>query len=469
MRIPRTESKTVEFKQAFNQDAIVALVSFANAAGGDVYVGVRDDGKVVGVSLADDSETSWVNEVKSKTAPAIVPEADRIVAGGKTVVRLHIAPLPVKPTSVQGRYYVRKGKANHLMSLGELSDLYLKASGGSWDAMSSRRDLENISLEKVATFARRMNPDNPDDPLRVLRKLSLVQDSKPTNACYLAFASDYCQETAFQTGRFKTQAHIIDDRTFNEDLFGELDGVMAFVKNHLMAEIVITGKPAHDIRYDYPVDAIREIVLNMLVHRDYCGVGVNTIKIFDDRMEFTNPGGLPHGLTVNDLLSDAYVTSPRNPQLASLFKTAGLIERYGSGIRRIMDACRDHGGVEVVFEDHDNWFKVVLQKTGNAVGRPDRNPTGTRPEPDRDPTRTRPEPDRNPTGTRPEILGSMPVSVGRVFDALSANGELTFRELAASLGINKDTVNAAVASLVKRNLLRRVGPRKGGHWEIVGS
>ena len=75
MRIPRTESKTVEFKQAFNQDAIVALVAFANADGGDVYVGVRDDGKVVGVSLADDSETNWVNEVKSKTAPAIVPEA----------------------------------------------------------------------------------------------------------------------------------------------------------------------------------------------------------------------------------------------------------------------------------------------------------------------------------------------------------------------------------------------------------
>lgn len=105
MKVPQAESKTVEFKTAFNQDAIVALVAFANADGGDVYVGVRDDGKVVGVQLAAESETSWVNEVKGKTAPAIVPEADCITVGGKSVVRLHIAPLPVKPTSIQGRYH----------------------------------------------------------------------------------------------------------------------------------------------------------------------------------------------------------------------------------------------------------------------------------------------------------------------------------------------------------------------------
>ena len=103
MKIPKTESKKVEFKSTFNHDVIVSLVAFANADGGDVYVGVRDDGKVVGVQLAAESETTWVNEIKSKTAPAIVPESDRIMVGKKNVVRLHIAPLPVKPTSVQGR------------------------------------------------------------------------------------------------------------------------------------------------------------------------------------------------------------------------------------------------------------------------------------------------------------------------------------------------------------------------------
>ena len=137
MKIPKAESKTVEFKTAFNQDVIVSLVSFANADGGDVYVGVRGDGNVVGVQLAAESETTWINEIKSKTAPAIVPEADRIAIGKKTVVRLHIAPLPVKPTSVQGRYYIRKAKSNHLMTVAELSDMYLKSTSSSWDAFPS--------------------------------------------------------------------------------------------------------------------------------------------------------------------------------------------------------------------------------------------------------------------------------------------------------------------------------------------
>ena len=328
MKIPKTESKTVEFKKTFNQEAIESLVAFANTDGGSVYVGVRDDGKVLGVQLANESETTWINEIKSKTAPAIVPEADRLVVGGKSVVRLYIAPLPVKPTSVQGHYYIRKGKSNHLMSISELSDMYLRSMSSSWDAMPSEHSPEDISLEKVAAFAKRMNPDSPDDPMRVLRKLSLVKDGKPTNACYLAFAKDDVPSTLFQAGRFKADSVIIDSKAFKLDLFGELDNAMEFVRKHLMNGIVITGKPQHDIKHDYPEEAIREIVLNMLVHRDYLDHGgVSIIKIFDDRMEFTNPGGLSGGLTVADLLADRYATKARNPEIAELFRCAGLTER----------------------------------------------------------------------------------------------------------------------------------------------
>ena len=449
MKIPKAESKTVEFKSTFNHDVIVALVAFANADGGDVYVGVRDDGKVIGVQLAKESETTWTNEIKTKTAPAIVPEADRIVVGGKCVVRLHISPLPVKPTSVQGRYYVRRAKSNHLMSLAELSDLYLKAAGDSWDALPNRRDLDAISLEKVASFAKRMNPDNPDDPLRVLRKLSLIRDGHPTNACYLAFAEDYCQETAFQTGRFKTRSHIIDDRTFNADLLGELDGVIAFVKNHLMAELVITGKPEHDVRYDYPVEAIREIVLNMLVHRDYCGAGVNTIKIFDDHMEFTNPGGLPHGLTVDDLLSDAYVTSPRNPQLASLFKAVGLTERYGSGIKGIEDACRSHGGVRVEFENHETWFKVVLSKIDGekGTGKSSQKKLGEK------------------LGERlGEKLGERR---NKILQVLKADSTVAIPAIATIIGVSETAIEKNLSWLRENGYIRRIGGARGGHWEVL--
>lgn len=436
MKLPKTESKTVEFKTAFNHDTIESLVAFANTEGGSVYIGVRDDGRVVGVSLAAESETVWINEIKSKTAPAIIPDADRIVVDGKNVVRLSIASLPVKPTSVQGCYYIRKGKANHLMSIAELSDMYLKTMSSSWDAMPSEHLLEDISLEKVSRFAVRMNPENPDDPMRVLRKLSLISGGRPTNACYLAFASDYCSETSFQIGRFKTRSHIIDDRTFNEDLLGEIDGVMDFIKKHLMGEIVITDKPQHDIRYDYPLEAIREIILNMLVHRDYCNPHItNTVKIFDDHIEFTNAGGLPDGLTVKQILSDNYISSPRNPKLAALFKEARLIEKYGSGIRRVIDACKAHGSVEATFEDHGKWFKVVLSKLvadkTNGLG---------------------------------ERLGEIRESI---LEILKKDSTMSISKLSKKLSISDTAIEGHISWLKKKGLLSRVGGARGGRWLVV--
>ena len=442
MKIPKAESKTVEFKKSFNQDTIESLVAFANADGGSVYVGVRDDGKVLGVQLANESETAWVNEIKSKTAPAIVPETDRLIVGGKSVVRLYIAPLPVKPTSVQGRYYIRKGKANHLMSISELSDMYLRSMSSSWDALPSEHSLEDVSLEKVAAFAKRMNPDSPDDPMRVLRKLSLIRDGHPTNACYLAFAKSDVPATLFQAGRFKGDSVIIDSKTFKFDLFGELDNAMEFVHKHLMNGIVITGKPQHDIKHDYPEEAIREIVLNMLVHRDYLDHGgVSIIKIFDDRMEFTNPGGLSGGLTVADLLADRYATKARNPEIAELFRCAGLTERYGSGIKRIIKACESHGYVDVEFQNLESWFRVVLRKTGDGDF-------------------IRPH-DKADTG-KSSLKSSL-----KILEILSKEPICTYDELAEKLGVSRRAITKQIKNLRDAGKLRRVGPDKGGHWEVL--
>ena len=446
MKIPKAESKTVEFKTAFNQDVIVSLVAFANADGGDVYVGVRDDGNVVGVQLAAESETTWINEIKNKTAPAIVPEADRIVVGKKTVVRLHIAPLPVKPTSVQGRYYIRKAKSNHLMTVAELSDMYLKSTSSSWDAFPSGKTLEDISLEKVAAFAKRMNPDNPDDPMRLLRKLGLADGGQISHACYLAFADGHCAETLFMTGRFKDATTIIDSQSLNADLFEEVKEVMAFIMRHLMKGFVITGRPEHDIVYDYPVDAIREIVLNMLIHRDYCAAGQNTIKIFDDRIEFSNPGGLPSGLTVDDLLSDNYRSRPRNPRIAELFRSCGMIEQYGSGVKRILAACERHRGIKATFEDHGDWFLAVLRKAPHGEVARGGTLNGTL------------------NGT---LSGTLNASDRRVLEYVEANPGCRASAIIAETSIPRDTLNKIIARLAKSGKVERRGSKKtGGYYKL---
>ena len=145
-------------------------------------------------------------------------------------------------------------------------------------------------------------------------------------------------------------------------MFTEVDETIAFIKKHLMVEYIITGEPRRQERFDYPLEAIREIVINMIVHRDYRDSSGSIIKIFDDRIEFFNPGNLYGGITISDLLTDNYTSQARNKLIAKAFKEAGIIERYGSGIRRILSICNDYGIVPPRIEEVFNGFRVVLFK-----------------------------------------------------------------------------------------------------------
>jgi len=106
---------------------------------------------------------------------------------------------------------------------------------------------------------------------------------------------------------------------------------------------IITGKPQREERWEYPIDAIREIVINMIVHRDYRNSNDSIIKIFNDRIEFYNPGGLFGDLTIEEVASGKYQSQIRNKQIANIFKEFGLIEKYGTGIKRILETFKIYG------------------------------------------------------------------------------------------------------------------------------
>src|SRR5574344_1664771 len=115
--ISQGESETVEFKSSFNVATIESLVAFANKKGGCVLVGVSDKGKIVGCNIANESVQQWINEIKSKTEPQLIPETDIITIDDKIIVVLQIAEYPIKPISIQGRYYKRTANSNHQMSV----------------------------------------------------------------------------------------------------------------------------------------------------------------------------------------------------------------------------------------------------------------------------------------------------------------------------------------------------------------
>ncbi len=204
--IPLKEDQYTEFKTSFNEEVIVTLVAFANAKGGRVYVGVNDGGKTVGVDLATESVQKWINEIKQKTEPSVIPDADIIEVDGKTVVELSVQEYPIKPVSVKGRYYRRQANSNHQMSAGEIADMHLQTVNSSWDFYPSHnKGLDDIDFDKVLRVMRiiasRNSRFNITEPMEFLRKYELVDGSdRITNGCYLMFCKGDSMHTSIQMG-----------------------------------------------------------------------------------------------------------------------------------------------------------------------------------------------------------------------------------------------------------------------------
>nr|WP_305908267.1 ATP-binding protein [Methylomarinum sp. Ch1-1]MDP4521086.1 ATP-binding protein [Methylomarinum sp. Ch1-1] len=225
-------------------------------------------------------------------------------------------------------------------------------------------------------------------------------------------------------------------------MFTEVEELTAFVKKHLMVEYIITGEPQRAHRYDYPLDAIREIVLNMIVHRDYRDSSDSVIKIFDDRMEFYNPGGLYDDLTVEQLITNNYQSKTRNKLIAMMFKECGLIEKYGSGISRIKKLCADQGLKEPIFEEKHKGFKVTLYKK-------------TTQETTQEPTQETTQETVRKLSTQDQMLA-----------LIEQNSKITRVELAAQIGVSENAIKQQIAKLKKAGRLHRIGSTKGGYWEV---
>lgn len=444
--IPNTENSHTEFKTSFNDEVITSLVSFSNAKGGSVYIGVTDKAEVKGVDIGKETIQSWVNEVKNKTAPQIIPDVEVIDLGKKPIIVLSVPEYPIKPVSFKGRFYKRNGNANHLMTIDEIANEHLKTINTSWDFyVDPNHTIDAISFDKVGRFIHKIEQRTQCEiqiaPREFLSKMEIIREGKLTFGGYLLFASDYCPISDVQVGRFKSDITIIDSLSLNTDLFTEADEIIAFIKKHLMVEYIITGEPQRTERFDYPLDAIREIVINMIVHRDYRDSSGSIIKIYDNRIEFYNPGKLFGGITIQDLLSGNYTSKSRNKLIAKAFKEVGLIERYGSGIYRIQKLCSDYGIVEPVFKEVSNGFQVILFKEKQN-------------EPANEPAN---EPVNEPVNDR----------LKEIISLIQQNNSISINELSKICKVGRETIKRDINKLKNMNLIQRIGPDKGGYWEVL--
>jgi ATP-dependent DNA helicase RecG len=266
---------------------------------------------------------------------------------------------PIKPVACKGRYFKRVGNANHQMTATEISDAHIKLINSSWDYHPDpEHPLASISEAKVKAFADAVHLNATCDA--VLEKFELVKLGRPTFACHLLFSKNDVFLSTIEAGRFASPTVIKDSITSLDTLIEQVQRIMDFMVKHTNKAYIITGNPKREERWDYPMDALREIIINMIVHRDYRSANDSTIKVFDDRIEFFNPGTLLDDLTVEKIKTGNYKSHLRNKQIASIFRELDLIEKYGSGVRRVIDIFTAYGLPEPTFEATQGGMAVTV-------------------------------------------------------------------------------------------------------------
>ena len=375
--IAEGESQRTEFKSSFNVEAMESITAFANTEGGCVLVGVSNKGKIVGVDTNEESVQQWVNEIKSKTEPAILVDAERYEIEGKAVVMLSVPEYPVKPIALQGRFYKRIGNSNHLLSATEIANLSMLSLQVSWDSFPALgKTLEDLDTESIDRFIERVSSNGRlslggKTWTDKLRKLKLINGETPTNAAYLLFGKGNIGYNV-HAGRFKTPSMIIDDRMMNGNLFQTVEETMRFLLSQIKVAYEITGKTTQRTEiFEYPLPALREIVLNTIIHRDYTSPMDVQIKVFDQKITFFSPGELYGKQTIEALRTDDYQAYTRNKLIAEAFYLTGDIEKYGTGYTRIRSEIASYPTMKFEFEEKPSAWLVTIsyeeQKTdGNS-------------------------------------------------------------------------------------------------------
>jgi ATP-dependent DNA helicase RecG len=284
-----------------------------------------------------------------------------------------VAEFPVKPVSTRGRYYKRIASSNHALALNEIADLYLQSLQISWDAhIAPQASLADLSSAKVERFIQRVNDNGrfaleASTPMAALEKLNYTTKGQPTWAAMLLFAAKPLRHHV-HIGRFKTPSMIIDDRQFTDTLFEVVEQAMTFIVSHISVAFEFDGSIQRKERFAYPLPALREALLNAVVHRNYTDPSDIQIKIFDDKITIFSPGAFYGGISIADIQADSYRSSLRNKLVAEGFYLINAIEKYGSGFIRIRQALQDYPDIEFsVAEKFGGVMAIFAKVNGQTI------------------------------------------------------------------------------------------------------
>lgn len=420
------ESENMEFKAKATDEIYKEVIAFANTDGGIIYIGIDDNGNEVGIDNIDDTYTRITNGIRD----AIQPDVTMFVK--YTLQDNHVVKITVNEGSYKPYYlkakglrpsgvYIRQGTSSAPASPEQIRQMIKNSDGDVFEKMRSME--QELTFSYAQKAFQKYNVEFGEEKYRTLG-ITDASDSLYTNLALIL--SDQCNHTikvAVFGNDVNTQFR--DSKEFSGSVFEQLEDTFSYLM--LCNKTVATFKGLDRIECtDYPEEALREALLNAIVHRDYSFSGSIIINVNDNEMEFISIGGLLPGLSPDDIRSG--ISQPRNKNLAEVFHRLHLIESYGTGIRKIY-SLYSHCALQPRIEVTANTFKIVFPNMNKAAQADNKNSN---------------------------ILSITP-QMQKVLDFIDENGQITDDEVQELLNIKSTRSYTLMKKMVSEGLVLMVG------------
>lgn len=484
------ESPTLEFKCDIPEQAIKYLktvCAFANCLGGRIVFGVDTDLSIVGMSDPFVARDRIADAIANGIEPMIVPDISFQTVDGKTLVVVEIAQSPrcphwVKRLGRENGTFVRYDATTRAADADVLRELVYDGSDRGFDAAQCR--LLELTSRKIAALCRRLRAKALASCETVAQRQAVHVITKekledwgvltrragklvPTNA-FALLGGDAAVPACVKCGIFRGTEHrrILDRRTFRGPIQDQIDAVYEWLLSKINMAAVVKGVYRHDV-YEFPEGALRELITNAVMHRNYAVYGSDIqVALYDDRLEIVSPGGLPRGMTV--VRMQAGCSRCRNKAIAEAFAYMRVAETWGLGVPNVMREFERYGLEAPEYTDWGNAVRVTLRRRqagqttkGNGRLKDSSSSPTTSQTTSQVTLQTTPQ-----TTSQVGLLKGLGENTRRVLALLTAEPCLSTEEAAQRLECKKDTLRYHVKILRKTVGLKHIGGTKRGRWIV---
>jgi len=448
--IKKGENEQVEFKTSFADiGKILATISaFANTKGGRIIVGVSDEGEFIGTTIGKDTLEKIPQKIKESIDPVIFPSIITEKVQNKNIVILDVPPAYEKPVFFKNIAYKRVGKANRKISASEIRSLVKDTTEKTyWDkqvcSVSSLSDIDwdYVENEFIPLYEEISGKKMIGNPKELLKSLGCLKDNIPTNAGVLFFGKSpqsFFINSFIAIAKYKGEnidVERLDYKEFAGNLFRQIDKCYNYIKENIS---IMSKLPPYQVRREdipeYGLFSIRELITNAVCHRDYFNQHTKVIiKIFSDRIEFYNPGGLPSEITPENITEKQY---SRNPVIAKILSKIEYIEELGEGWNKIIDEHKSHPlkpQYPSIKSDNES-IKITLYSTKEKF--------------------------------EEEKLLSLSERQKKILKYLKNNNVITRSVCMKLLGVSKDTSLRELSGLKEKNIIEQIGIGRGIYYRL---